>query len=58
MTGMVAGEERDWEFVFPADWHVELWRGQKARAHVKLRELFEWELPEVGAFWGDEAGKE
>lgn len=47
MLGMRAGEERAWEFVFPEDWHVELWRGQVAKASVKLRELFEWDLPEV-----------
>ncbi|GBG00567.1 hypothetical protein Rsub_13295 [Raphidocelis subcapitata] len=46
MAGMEVGEERRWEFSFPGDWHVELWRGQRAEAVVKLRELFEWDLPE------------
>ncbi|KAI8469557.1 MAG: hypothetical protein J3K34DRAFT_277210 [Monoraphidium minutum] len=46
MVGMVPGEERTWEFSFPGDWHVELWRGQRAAAAVKLRELFKWALPE------------
>lgn len=44
MVGMATGEERSWAFTFPADWHVELWRGQAATATVKVRELFEWDL--------------
>lgn len=45
LEGAAAGEERSWEFEFPADWHVELWRGLRARATVKVLELFEWDLP-------------
>jgi trigger factor len=45
MLGAQAGEERAWEFGFPADWHVELWRGQRAKATVRVLELFEWDLP-------------
>lgn len=45
LEGADAGEERSWEFGFPSDWHVELWRGQRARATVKVLELFEWDLP-------------
>lgn len=44
---MIAGEERTWDFVFPADWHVELWRGQTATAKIKVQELFSYLLPEV-----------
>jgi FKBP-type peptidyl-prolyl cis-trans isomerase (trigger factor) len=47
MLGMIAGEERTWDFVFPADWHVELWRGQTATAKIKVQELFSYLLPEV-----------
>lgn len=47
MLGMVPGEERTWEFVFPDDWHVDLWRGQTAVAKVKVVELFSYILPEV-----------
>jgi len=47
MLGMLPGEERVWEFDFPADWHVELWRGQTATAKIKLLELFSYILPEV-----------
>lgn len=47
MLGMVPGEERTWDFVFPSDWHVELWRGQTATANIKLQELFSYLLPEV-----------
>ena len=47
MLGMVPGEERSWDFVFPSDWHVELWRGQTATANIKLIELFSYLLPEV-----------
>lgn len=46
MLGMNAGEERSWEFVFPPDWHVELWRGQAATATIKLQELFTYIMPE------------
>jgi FKBP-type peptidyl-prolyl cis-trans isomerase (trigger factor) len=45
LAGATSGEERSWEFAFPPDWHVELWRGQRARATVKVLELFEWDLP-------------
>lgn len=47
MLGMVPGEERCWQFVFPDDWHVELWRGQAATATIKLLELFTYILPQV-----------
>jgi hypothetical protein len=47
MLGMVAGEARSWEFTFPQDWHVDLWRGQTATADIKLVELFSYILPEV-----------
>jgi hypothetical protein len=47
MLGMVAGEERTWDFVFPDDWHVDLWRGQTATAKIQLIELFSYLLPEV-----------
>lgn len=46
MLGMAPGEERTWDFVFPPDWHVELWRGQTATATVKLQELFDYVMPE------------
>jgi hypothetical protein len=49
MLGMTPGEERTWEFVFPQDWHVELWRGQAAQAKIQLKELFSYILPEVRA---------
>eukprot|EP00879_Flechtneria_rotunda_P032257 GHRR01035433.1.p1 GENE.GHRR01035433.1~~GHRR01035433.1.p1 ORF type:complete len:363 (+),score=127.96 GHRR01035433.1:198-1286(+) len=45
MLGMVPGEERTWDFVFPPDWHVELWRGQTATARIKLVELFSYITP-------------
>lgn len=48
MLGMLPGEQRSWEFVFPEDWHVDLWRGQTAVATIKLVELFSYILPEVG----------
>jgi FKBP-type peptidyl-prolyl cis-trans isomerase (trigger factor) len=47
MLGMNVGEKRQWEFTFPQDWNVELWRGQLAVAHVTLVELFSYILPEV-----------
>jgi len=47
MMGMTAGEERTWEFTFADDWHVELWRGQRAVAKVKMQELFTYIMPEV-----------
>lgn len=46
MAGMQAGEERTFEFDFPLDWHVEPWRGERASATLKVRELFEWDLPQ------------
>eukprot|EP00882_Tetradesmus_deserticola_P004536 GHRQ01004782.1.p1 GENE.GHRQ01004782.1~~GHRQ01004782.1.p1 ORF type:complete len:518 (+),score=256.13 GHRQ01004782.1:105-1658(+) len=46
MLGMLPGEARSWEFVFPQDWHVDLWRGQTAIADIKLVELFSYILPE------------
>ncbi|WIA15544.1 hypothetical protein OEZ85_002177 [Tetradesmus obliquus] len=46
MLGMLPGEQRSWEFVFPQDWHVDLWRGQTAVADIKLEELFSYILPE------------
>jgi trigger factor len=45
LEGCSSGEERTWVFAFPDDWHVELWRGLKAKATVKVLELFEWDLP-------------
>jgi len=45
MLGARAGEERVWAFGFPLDWHVELWRGQRAKATARVLELFEWDLP-------------
>jgi trigger factor len=46
LLGAGAGEERVWEFEFPSDWHVELWRGQRAKSTVRVLELFEWDLPD------------
>ncbi|GAX81186.1 hypothetical protein CEUSTIGMA_g8619.t1 [Chlamydomonas eustigma] len=46
MAGMVNGEERTFSLTFPADYNVELWRGMEAEVTIKLRELFQWVLPE------------
>ena len=48
---MTPGQQRSWAFTFPADWHVEAWRGQQATADVTVHELFEWDLPQVGRGW-------
>ena len=45
---MTAGEERKFPIRFPADYNVELWRGMEADVAVKMHEVFNWVLPEVG----------
>jgi hypothetical protein len=45
--GALPGETRTWEFTFPPDYPVELWRGETAVATVKVIELFSYILPEV-----------
>lgn len=46
LVGMRPGERRDFRITFPADWHVEIWRGMAADVSVAVSELFTWVLPE------------
>ncbi|MDQ2702717.1 MAG: trigger factor [Pseudomonadota bacterium] len=51
LAGMAAGDEKDVEVEFPADWRVPALAGKKARVHLKAGQVSEPVMPEVdGAF--------
>ncbi len=54
MMGMKAGEEKNLELTFPADYHVDELKDAKVTFEVKLLEIKEKVLPE----WNDETAKE
>jgi trigger factor len=47
LVGMNAGDERDVEVTFPADWRIADLAGQAAKIHVKMTEVSEPVVPEV-----------
>jgi trigger factor len=47
LDGMAAGDEKDIEVNFPADWRVQALAGQAAKVHVKVAQVSEPVLPEV-----------
>jgi len=54
MMGMKAGEEKNLDLTFPADYHVDELKNAKVTFEVKLLEIKEKILPE----WNDETAKE
>lgn len=53
LEGMAAGEERDTTITFPTseDFQPAQLRGAEAKIHVKVSEIFEWDLPETTDEW-------
>lgn len=47
MMGMEVGEERTVTVTLPQSWEPEQLRGVQADCSVKVKEIFEWQLPEV-----------
>ena len=47
MLGMTVGEERTVPVTLPPTWEPEQLRGVRADCSVAVKEIFEWELPEV-----------
>ena len=48
MEGMVVGDERSIDSVFPETWHEpQSLRGVPCRCDIKVNELFEWDLPQA-----------
>ena len=47
LVGLAAGDERDVEVAFPADWRVPELAGKTARIHVKATQVSEPVMPEV-----------
>eukprot|EP00892_Ulva_mutabilis_P007783 jgi/Ulvmu1/5377/UM022_0172.1 len=47
MMGMQVGEIRNFDFTFPDPWEPEQYAGLAATVKVKLREVLEWNLPEL-----------
>ena len=47
LAGMSAGEEKDVEVEFPADWRVQPLAGKKTQVHLKVLQVSEPVLPEV-----------
>jgi trigger factor len=47
LEGMVAGEEKEIDVTFPAEWRVQALAGQAAKVHVKVVQVSEPVLPEV-----------
>ncbi|MDG6349165.1 trigger factor [Luteimonas sp. 8-5] len=47
LAGMSAGEEKDVEVEFPADWRVQPLAGKKAQVHLKVLQVSEPVLPEI-----------
>ncbi len=49
MLGMVAGDSREVEITMPDTWDPPQLRGVRVKCRVSVKELFQWELPEVRA---------
>jgi trigger factor len=49
LVGIKAGEERNVVVTFPATWEPEYLRGVEATCAVKVKEVFDWRLPEEDA---------
>ncbi|MEG3192135.1 MULTISPECIES: trigger factor [Novilysobacter] len=49
MAGLKAGEEKEAEVEFPADWRVQQFAGRKVQVHLKATKVSEPVLPEVDA---------
>jgi len=49
LVGMKAGEEKQVEIEFPADWRVPQFAGRKVQVHLKANKVSEPVLPEVDA---------
>jgi hypothetical protein len=47
MWGMQVGEQRMFDFQFPDKWQPADFAGVKAQVTIKLREVLEWQLPEL-----------
>lgn len=47
ILGASVGEERSVPITLPDTWEPEQLRGVRADCSVKVKEIFEWELPEV-----------
>lgn len=47
MMGMQVGEIKNFDFVFPEPWEPEHYAGLAATVKVKLREVLEWNLPDL-----------
>ena len=56
ILGMKKGEEKEFEIVFPADYHVKEMAKEKAKFKVKLNELKEVVLPELDAKFAEGFG--
>lgn len=49
LVGMKAGEDKEAEIEFPADWRVPQFAGRKVQVHLKATKVSEPELPEIDA---------
>ena len=49
MLGMAAGDSREVEITMPDTWDPPQLRGVRVTCRVAVKELFQWELPEVWA---------
>ena len=47
LEGMVAGQEKEIEVAFPAEWRVPALAGQTAKVHLKVQQVSEPVLPEL-----------
>jgi hypothetical protein len=47
MLGMAVGDERTVTVTLPQTWEPAQLRGVRADCTIKVKEIFEWELPEV-----------
>ena len=52
MLGMEAGDSREVDITMPATWDPPQLRGVRVKCTVSVKELFQWELPEVWAVRG------
>ncbi len=51
ITGMKAGEEKEFEIKFPKDYHSDKFKGKKVKFKIKLHKVQEVELPEITKDW-------
>ncbi|KAK9816415.1 hypothetical protein WJX72_000020 [[Myrmecia] bisecta] len=54
MVGMRPGEERDVRITIPDNWEPATLQGLEVECHVKLNEVFKWQLPEMTDEWARE----